>query len=179
MAANVGDLHTLVDVHAGLAGVLEPWLADTSVGPWIVLALGVNTTDKPVDPAVSDTLVYILANTVDLRVPGPAHASVRAERVDAGGTVEARRLTAAALVHVLTAVTSVVVPGVGLVTTRLAQYMFAQVLTELSEWLRNQVPSNPDLKPVWQAETHSKLPMVLTHWSPWEQAFNRHSSISL
>ena len=119
MAANVGDLHTLIDVHAGLAGVFKPWFTDTSVGPGIVLTLRVDTTNKPVDPAVRDTLVNILANTADLRVPRPAHALVRPQRVDAGGPVETRSLPAAALVHVLAAVPSGVVPEVGMVKTRL------------------------------------------------------------
>ena len=48
MAADVGDLLALVDVHTGPASVLEAWLADAAVGAGIVLALRVYTAHKPV-----------------------------------------------------------------------------------------------------------------------------------
>ena len=39
MAADVGDLLALVDVHAGPAPVLEAGLANAAVGAGVVLAL--------------------------------------------------------------------------------------------------------------------------------------------
>ena len=110
MAANVWDLHTFIDVHTWLACMFEPWFADTSVGPWVVLTLWVNTTDKPVDSSISDTLVHILTNTIDLFIPRPTNALVWSQCIDTGGPVEAGGLTAAALVHVLATVSSTVVP---------------------------------------------------------------------
>ena len=70
MAADVGDLRTLVNIHTTLANMFESRFADASVGARVVLTLGVDTTHESVDPPVAHTLVNVLADTVHLLVTG-------------------------------------------------------------------------------------------------------------
>lgn len=79
------------------------------VGAGKILALRVDAAHESVDAAVGETLVDVLAHALHLVVAGAALAAVRAERVDAGGAVEAGGQPEAALVHVVAAVGPLVV----------------------------------------------------------------------